>query len=588
MNKRLIDQLREGFDPSERSKLQVKAVTPDKNQGINVNHWFWAAMDSIAPQGKRESHHTHEGSTDASTPPASPPSPDATPEELIAQNPGISAATFLNLLKSKGYEFSQKEADASSTLIAQNREGAAPQQSRPNGFSFRTRLVEASYQDDGIGPTKFRVILLKEGMGNARDAYYYSKDALVSAVPVFEGKKIYSDHPSLTDEEVRPERSVRDILGYFENVAVEELPDGCSALMGDVNIMPDKPFEWARALLRNSVDYAKKFPDKEFVGLSINANGDAQEASIQEVLKSAPAGAKDKLAKAIESGTSSVRVVSKIDEAVSCDLVTEAGAGGKIISLLEADQMKVKEATGVAPGLKEDEAKEAKGLAPEMKEDESKEAFPPKKDGEDKEPDADDEKKEDGEKHDDEAQDKELIKKMLDQHLGKDQHGEEECASAHEAMKCAMENGETKEAAMQMAGSAMKMAKFLQKKKEAVAEAEEKKESEDKSEPKESAVVLKLKGENAKLKESLASIEVEKHVDATLRDSGLRMEITKKFRESCGKFKSTKDFDEKFKLFVEGYRSIGGEADSYDWLATATEKAVSRTGENGLVDLSDC
>jgi hypothetical protein len=66
------------------------------------------------------------------------------------------------------------------------------------------------------------------------------------------------------------------------------------------------------------------------------------------------------------------------------------------------------------------------------------------------------------------------------------------------------------------------------------------------------------------------------------------MEITKKFRESCGKFKSTKDFDEKFKLFVEGYRSIGGEADSYGWLATATEKAVARTGENGLVDLSDC
>jgi hypothetical protein len=588
MNKRLIDQLREGFDPSERSKLQVKAVTPDKNQGINVNHWFWAAMDSIAPKGKLESHHTHKDSTETLTPPASTPSTPATPEELIAQNPGISAATFLNLLKSKGYEFSQKEADASSTHVAQNREGATPKQSRPNGFSFRTRLVEASYQDDGIGPTKFRVILLKEGMGNARDAYYYSKDALVSAVPVFEGKKIYSDHPSLTDEEVRPERSVRDILGYFENVAVEELPDGCSALMGDVNIMPDKPFEWARALLRNSVDYAKKFPDKEFVGLSINANGDAQEANIQEVLKSAPEGAKDKLSKAIEAGTSSVRVVSKIDEAVSCDLVTEAGAGGKIISLLEADQMKVKEAKGLAPEMKEDEAKEAKGLAPGLKEDESKEAFPPKKDGEDKEPDADDEKKEDGEKHDDEAQDKELIKKMLDQHLGKDQHGEEECASAHEAMKCAMENGETKEAAMEMAGHAMKMAKFLQKKKEAVAEAEEKKESEDKSEPKESAAVLVLKGENAKLKESLAAIEVEKHVDATLRDSGLRMEITKKFRESCGKFKSTKDFDEKFKLFVEGYRSIGGEADSYDWLATATEKAVARTGENGLVDLSDC
>lgn len=585
--KNLLSVLREGLGQAEKSLV----VTPDKNQGINIKHWFYGAMDHLAPKGKQEAHPNHEGPTGTSIPSSSP----QTPEEIIAQNPDISAATLLNLLKSKGYEITPKavqEADASSANIAQTRESAQPNQHGRNGLSFRTRLVEASYKDDGVGPTKFRVILLKEGMGNSRDAYYYSRDALVSSVPVFEGKKIYSDHPSLSEEETRPERSVRDILGYFEAVKVEEQPDGCAALCGDVHIMPDKPYEWARALLRNAVDYSKKFPDKEFVGLSINANGDAQEADINEVLKSAPEGAKEKLSKALEAGTKSVRVVSRIDEAVSCDLVTEAGAGGKIISLLEADKMKKKESTGLAPGMKEDENKEGKGVAPGMKEDENKEGFPPKKD----EPEAKEESEDEAKpEHDDEEQDKALIKKMLDQHLGADQHGEEEAASAHDAMKCAMENGECKEDAMQMAGHAMKMAKYLQKKKEAVAESEKKedeskKESEKEDESKkESAAIIKLKGENAKLKESLAAIDVAKHLDETLRESGLRMEITKKFRDLIGTPKGKKEIDEKFKLFVEGYRnSVGSESDSYDWLATATEKTATQFSDNGVVDLSDC
>lgn len=583
MNK-LLAQLREGFGSAERSN-------PEKNQGIEVKHWFYGAMETLAPKGKQEAHPKNAEQSNAANPSASPQSP----EEIIAQNPAISAATLLNVLKSQGYEI-KKEADASSSLAAQTREAATK---KPGSFIFRTRLVESSYKDDGIGPTKFRVILLKEGLGNARDAYYYSRDALISAVPVFEGKKIYSDHPSLSEEEVRPERSVRDILGYFESVGTEEQPDGCLALVGDVNILADKPYEWARALLRNSVDYAKKFPDKEFVGLSINANGDASESDINEVLKSAPEGAKDKLSKALESGTNSVRVVSKIDEAVSCDLVTEAGAGGKIISLLEAD-MKKQESKGVAPGMKEDENKEAKGVAPGMKEDENKEAFPPKKDEEEK-PEGEEKKEEAAPEHNDEEQDKILIKKMLDQHLGADQYGEEEEASAQEAMKCAMEAGEEKEAAMQMAGHAMKMAKYMSAKKES-ADSMEAKESDEKEEVKEadkdeekkeahkeSAEVIKLKGENAKLKESLAAIDVQKHLDTTLRESGMRMDVTKKFRDILGTPKSKKEIDEKFKLFVEGYRnSIGGEADSYDWLATSTEKSIHQVNDNSVVDLSDC
>ena len=527
-----------------------------ESEGITTKHWFWASMESLAPKGKPEAHLANTERSAPVNPEASP----QTPEEMIANNPQISASTLLNLLKSKGYEIKKKEADASSSFVAQTRESAKGDIGK---FVFRTRLVEASYRDDGVGATKFRVILLKEGLGNSRDSYYYSRDAITSSVPVFEGKKIYSDHPALNDEENRPERSVRDILGYFENVGTEEQPDGCMALVGDVHIMPDKPYEWARALLRNSVDYAKKFPDKEFVGLSINANGDAQESDINEVLKSAPEGAKDKLSKALESGKNVVRVVTKIDQAVSCDLVTEAGAGGKIISLLEAD---MKPEVEMKDEAKDEVVETAMESIPEEKKEEAKP------------------------EHSDEEQDMELIKKMLDQHLGKDQYGEEECMSAKEAMKCAMDAGEEKDAAANLVGHAMKMAKYMASKKEAEPmEAEEEKEEKMEAAPMEAAEIIKLKGENAKLKESIASIEVEKHLDTVLRESGMRMEITKKFRDVIGTPKSKKEIDEKLKLFVEGYRnSISGETDSYEWLATATEKTNAQVTDNSVVDLSDC
>src|ERR1700743_63919 len=63
--------------------------------------------------------------------------------------------------------------------------------------------------------------------------------------------------------------------------------------------------------------------------------------------------------------------------------------------------------------------------------------------------------------HDDEAQDMELIKKMLDERLGSGQHTDDDAKAAHEAMKCAMSGGESKEEAMKCAGYAMKMARHM-------------------------------------------------------------------------------------------------------------------------------
>lgn len=311
--------------------------------------------------GSKEACSSEDAPAKATSPTDDPGQKAAT--DLLAKNPLISASTFVNLLKSKGLKIVKaqesrkryresamkcamesfakryasikkptKEADSAGANNASMRAGVHSVES----MAIRTQFLESAARDNGIGYQKFRVVLIQEGLGNLSDAYFYSSDALKSAVSVFEGKKLYADHPSRTEESDRPERSVRDVLGYFENVEYKE-SDGAGRLEADVHVLPDESFRWARTLLTHSVEFAKKYPDKEFVGLSINASGEADPVKISTLLENMALTnqMRLKIQKAIDSGVDVVKVVKVIKDAISCDLVTEAGAGGKILELIE-------------------------------------------------------------------------------------------------------------------------------------------------------------------------------------------------------------------------------------------------------------
>lgn len=237
--------------------------------------------------------------------------------------------------------------DGQKQKLAQEADSAsnfATHQVAKEAMKFTTRkFLEASATKTSNIPTMFRVELINEGLGNFKDAYYYTKEALESAMPLFEGAKNFADHPSLEEEAIRPERSTRDILGHFEGLSVEKGDGGTAALCGTLDIMELQETEWARGLMARAVENAKKFPDKEFIGLSINASGESEEANIDDVLAKAPEGAKAKLTEAKEQGIETVKVVNKITSIVSCDLVTAAGAGGKILNIIEGEKTDGKE-----------------------------------------------------------------------------------------------------------------------------------------------------------------------------------------------------------------------------------------------------
>lgn len=502
--------------------------------------------------------------------------------ELLTKNPTMSSSTFLNLLKSQGIKF-VKEADMASSMpqLARGKESA---------ISFRSvKFLEKTNQTTDIGVskpkqstlgfTKFRAVMLQEGLGNFADAYYYTADALKTAAPVFEGKKIFADHPSSLDEQIRPERSVRDVLGHFENVHVEETSDGRAQLVGDVVILPDDNFKWARSLMSHAVEFHTKFPDKEFIGLSINASGDASPVQLTEFMKQdLPESVKLKLQEAIDKNIEQIKVVSAIKEAVSCDLVTEAGAGGSLTKYLENNKQTLhKEGLQMAK-----QAEESK------KEESQKQA--------DGAPQGD---------HADAAQDVALIKDMLKKSFGGDaEPTEEECTLAKEAIESYGEMGHDKEKAGALAMEFMKASKHMaakQAQKQADAKPADDKKPEEKpieeakkdDDVKESDKVLKeevikLRGELTRYKESDKKREIETHIDKLCRESKQTNFVTKEFKPLVKDAKSVDEVNKAWKLFEAGLKNRETSIE-FEGITFATEKLQSvAEGEHAGLDFADC
>lgn len=515
------------------------------------------------------------------TPPVEPAkTADDVVQKMLVDNPGMNASTTVNTMKAEGIEFTKKETEMSSTAAALTRDGVKPQES---ALAIRAEIrlretagvgdVRSKPKSEVVGWTKFKAILIQEGLGNLNDAFFYTREALQSAIPIFEGKKIYADHPSRIEEQDRPERSVRDVLGHFENIEFIETDDGRGQLIGDVVILPDEPFEWARSLMRHAYDYAQKYPDKSFIGLSINAMGDAIDTPIEKVLESSPESARLKVKKAQEMGITTVRVCQTITDAVSCDLVTEAGAGGKVTQLVEG------------AGMKKQENIEKK----EGEQDPSKLAA--EADGE-KAPAAG------GEGHDDAAKDLELIMSVLDK-MGLSDEGEKE-----EAKKLAMEalealKAEGMESAIHGVEGVLRMAKREKSKTEAAAKTDEEKAKEcgdaaakeADGEKKDDAVKesarlskenLELKAKLQKFEEAQAKGELNGFIDQKLAESKLPRASTKAFRESAGDIRSREEFETKFKIWTDAQK-IAGEREParlvFTEKAIATEAGSATTGK---------
>ncbi len=161
-------------------------------------------------------------------------------------------------------------------------------------------LTEAKF-DKG----RATVIVIKAGF-NATKERYYPKEMLQRDYGIFEGLKMYADHPTETEEKERPERSIREWVATLKDVTCDE--------NGTVTGIAEIIESWLMQKLAN-------LRDKDMLsemGISINAAGTASKATIDGV---------------------ETYVIEKLERANSVDFVTEPGAHG-IVTLYESDRQR--------------------------------------------------------------------------------------------------------------------------------------------------------------------------------------------------------------------------------------------------------
>lgn len=254
-------------------------------------------------------------------------------------------------------------------------------------LTFAPRFIESSFNPK---TREVDVVILTEGLGNKRDKHYYFANTIKQAVQdrVFEGAQAYADHPSKFDDANRPERSVRDLIGYYYDSREAVVPDKKdpskqnTAYIAKLKIQ--EGCDWALGLIREALDYQKRFPNNTYAGISINADGETEPATVNG---------------------EDVSGVMKITEAFSADVVTKPARQGGFLKLVEghsgAHKIRIKEsgmpvtpAEILAAAADLEKLAEGQEVDPkELKRISSivREAFPPKKDGAD-DNDADDDK----------------------------------------------------------------------------------------------------------------------------------------------------------------------------------------------------
>ncbi len=162
-------------------------------------------------------------------------------------------------------------------------------------------LTEATF-DKG----RATVIVIKPGF-NATEDRYYPAEVLKRDFGIFEGQKMYADHPTEEEDKARPERSIRDWVATLSSVTVDEA--------GVVTGIAEVHEGWLKAKLA-SLGEKGMLPE---MGISINAVGSATKGTID---------GKETL------------VIEKLVAARSVDFVTEPGAGG-IVTFYESDRRNV-------------------------------------------------------------------------------------------------------------------------------------------------------------------------------------------------------------------------------------------------------
>jgi hypothetical protein len=158
------------------------------------------------------------------------------------------------------------------------------------------------------GRREVDVIALRSGV--SKNGFFYTPEVVGSLVALLEGAQAFADHPGPQD---RPERSVRDLVGFYRGARVEEQQaaagrSGEAAVVATLHVMASAGWLWS--MLREALEQGVP----GLVGISIDVQ------ALLETRRDAATG-------------QTVRAVTRFVALNSCDVVTRPSAGGRIVGI---------------------------------------------------------------------------------------------------------------------------------------------------------------------------------------------------------------------------------------------------------------
>lgn len=170
------------------------------------------------------------------------------------------------------------------------------------------KIEFASLREKDEAKREVVAVLIEAGTNFAKKRHY-PKATIQEAAPLFAGLKMYLDHPTQREEQEKPERSLKEWVATI----VESWYEDGSAI-GRIKVHSD----WLWDLLENDPVF------REHIGISINASGRRSYSPIQG---------------------QTMEVIEEIVSPKSVDWVTEPGARGRVLELIESNRLKEEDKT---------------------------------------------------------------------------------------------------------------------------------------------------------------------------------------------------------------------------------------------------
>jgi hypothetical protein len=179
--------------------------------------------------------------------------------------------------------------------------------------TLREAAVPAGRNGNGSAGAEVReveVVALRSG--TSKNGYSYTPEVVASLVPLLEGGQAFADHPGPQD---RPERSVRDLVGFYRNARVEERkPTGGqpreAVVVATLHLLESA--DWLWSMLREALEQGMP----GLVGVSIDVQGTVEAGR--------------------DAAGQAVRAVTRFLALNSCDVVTKPSAGGRLLGIHRA------------------------------------------------------------------------------------------------------------------------------------------------------------------------------------------------------------------------------------------------------------